>query len=283
MATLTEQLKIDKSVLEENVITATTKNNDVFDMLLPFIEENADLITTNVLGDVGMKALETNESLLKQTQKVVCRKAFSENISSLDLVLTATGFGIVSTQDTAPASKARVDALRSQVSRQWLKGLGILIDMLRRIDGWGSTEQADANIQTVFYSIDMLERYGRVTEVTQESWTQAQGYILAADQQLRKLISDEEMEALLDNIRNNETTDSQEKLLHLMRTVIGLYTQNDTPTGSFPRSILDNKIVEVMEKNPDEFQPYMKSEVYQARHFEDYANTKDSPLFIFNG
>lgn len=38
-----------------------------------------------------------------------------------------------------------------------------------------------------------------------------------------------------------------------------------------------------MEKNPDDFQPYMKSNVYQARHFEDYANTKDSPLFIFNG
>lgn len=281
--TTTDKLKIDKAVLEECVVTATTKNNDLYDMLRPFIEEDADLICDNVLGDVGMAALEADEKLLKQTQKVVCRKAFSENISSLDLVLTATGFGIVSTQDTAPASQARVEALRTQVERQWLQSLGILVDMLCKVDGWGETAQAEANIRTVFYSIGMLQTYGSVPKLTGEAWRQAQASINAADTELRKLVSAEQMDGLLSAIRNNTLNDVQKDVVISMRMFIGWFISDGTMYNPHGLDRNLDMMINLMEKHPDDFQQYMQSDVYQARHFTDYENTKESPLFIFGG
>lgn len=281
--TTTEKLKIDKTVLEECVVTATTKNNDLYDMLRPFIEEDADLICDNVLGDVGMAALEEDEKLLKQTQKVVCRKAFSENISSLDLVLTATGFGIVSTQDTAPASQARVEALRQQVERQWLQSLGILVDMLCKVEGWGATAQAEANIRTVFYSIGMLQTYGSVPKLTGEAWRQAQASINAADTELRKLVSDEEMDGLLSAIRENTLNDAQKDVVISMRLFIGWFISGGTRYDPHGMGRTLDRMINLMEKHPDDFPQYMQSDVYKARHFTDYENTKESPLFIFGG
>lgn len=279
----TDKLKIDKAVLEENVVTATTKNNDLYDMLIPFIEEDADLICDNVLGDVGMAALEEDEKLLKQTQKVVCRKAFSENISSLDLVLTATGFGIVSTQDTAPASQARVEALRTQVERQWPQSLGILVDMLCKVEGWGETAQAEANIRTVFYSIDMLRTYGSVPKLTGEAWRQEQASINAADTDLRKLVSDEEMDALLSAIRKNTLNDVQYDVILCMRLFIGWFISGGTTYDPHGMRHTMDMMINLMEKHPNDFPEYMQSDVYKARHFTDYENTKESPLFIFGG
>lgn len=279
----TDKLKIDKAVLEESVVTATTKNNDLYEMLLPFIEEDADLICDNVLGDVGMAALEADEKLLKQTQKVVCRKAFSENISSLDLVLTATGFGIVSTQDTAPASQARVEALRTQVERQWLQSFGILVDMLCKVESWGETAQAEANIRTVFYSIGMLQTYGSVPKLTGEAWRQAQASINAADTELRKLVSDEEMDALLSAIRKNTLNDVQKNVVISMRLFIGWFISGGTTYDPHGMRHTMDMMINLMEKHPDDFPEYMQSDVYKARHFTDYENTKESPLFIFGG
>lgn len=281
--TTTEKLKIDKVVLEECVVTATTKNNDLFDMLLPFIEENADMICENVLGEVGVKEIETNEKLLKQTQKVICRKAFAENISSLDLVLTATGFGIVSTQDTAPASQARVQALQKQVDRQWLLSLGILLNMLCKVDGWGDTAVADANIRTVFYSIDMLRTYGSVPELTREAWMQVQNDINKAERQLRAIVSDEEMDDLLNAIKTDTQTPKQKEVITDMRIFIGWYISGSYHQEPHSMDHEINRMINTMEKNPSDFESYMKSDVYQARHFKDYENTKDSPLFIFGG
>lgn len=45
------------------------------------------------------------------TAKLIATEVLSWAIPSLDLVLTPNGFGVVSTQNIAPASKERVDRL----------------------------------------------------------------------------------------------------------------------------------------------------------------------------
>ena len=47
----------------------------------------------------------------------ICLRAAYDAVPQMDLVLTPTGFGIVSNQNTAPASRERVDALRLQLRR----------------------------------------------------------------------------------------------------------------------------------------------------------------------
>lgn len=283
MGTLTKELKIDKEVLEANVVTATSKNNDVFEMLAPFIEEIAESIKDNVLGEPGYKAIASDDTLLQLTQRVVCREAFAENISSLDLVLTATGFGIVSTQDTAPASQARVQALQTQVTRQYLKSLGVLIDYLRKIvEGWGETAQAEANINNVFYDFNLMVNFCSQKNPTLDDWLNAQIAIRDADMVLRREISDEEMNDLLSRIRHNDITNAVQKVIYCAR-VITAELINQNTTGALPKLVKRamDRIFETMENNIEDFEPYKNSSEYKARHEEPYANTKDSPVYFW--
>lgn len=285
METLTEKLKIDRQVLEDAVATAASKNNDIFEMLSPFIEEFAEYIKDNILGDVGYKAIDSDEELLKLTQRVICRYAFANNISSLDLVLTATGFGIVSTQDTAPASQARVQELKTQVFRQYLKSKGVLIEYLRKkVEGWGDTMQAEDVIRNVFYNYNLMANFCSQKKPTMDDWLNAQSSINGADLILRKEISDEEMDELLDNIRHDKISTNEQRVIYDCRVFTAeLIKENTTGAHSKMARMTIKRIVEIMERHLEDFSAYKNSETYTARHFEDYENSKDSPVFFFNG
>jgi hypothetical protein len=276
-------MKITRQTLEESVVVATTKNNDIFETLTPNIELIAELVIDNVLGDVGMEAIEDGKhnDLLKAAQWAICREAFLDSVAHLDLVLTATGFGVVNTQDTAPASRQRVEALRDMVSRQWLKSFSHLVNLLIKVDGWGDTAQAEAQIHNVFYSFDHLVRYSsNGSQLSETDWQKAQPLINQADDKLRWLVSDEEMKDLLSRLRCSQLTETQNTVVEHMRRFIGTYIVS----GHFPVTTgIIGHILRTMEENIDDFLPYKNSLTYKARHFQDYENTKDSPLFIFNG
>ena len=171
--TATERMKITRQTLEESVVVATTKNNDIFETITPNIELVAELIIDNVLGDVGMEAIEdgSHPDLLQAAQWAICREAFLDTLAHLDLVLTATGFGVVNTQDTAPASRQRVEALHDMVSRQWLQSFSRLLNLLIQVDGWGDTAQAEAFIHNVFFSFDHLAHYAsNGSQLSESDW-----------------------------------------------------------------------------------------------------------------
>lgn len=281
--TATERMKITRQTLEESVVVATTKNNDIFETLTPNIELIAELVIDNVLGDVGMEAIEDGKhnDLLKTAQWAICREAFLDSVAHFDLVLTATGFGVVNTQDTAPASRQRVEALRDMVSRQWLKSFSHLVNLLIKVDGWGDTAQAEAQIHNVFYSFDHLVRYAsNGSQLSETDWQKAQPLINQADDKLRWLVSDEEMKDLLSRLRCSQLTETQNTVVEHMRRFIGTYIVFGNFNGT--KGIIGH-ILRTMEENIDDFLPYKNSQTYKARHFQDYENTKDSPLFIFNG
>ena len=281
--TATERMKITRQTLEESVVVATTKNNDIFETLTPNIELIAELVIDNVLGDVGMEAIEdgTHPELLKAAQWAICREAFLDSVAHLDLVLTATGFGVVNTQDTAPASRQRVEALRNMVSRQWLQSFSRLVSLLIKVDGWGDTAQAEAQIHNVFYSFDHLVRYAsNGSQLSETDWQKAQPLINQADDELRCLVSDEEMKDLLSRLRCSQLTETQKTVVEHMRRFIGAYIVFGNFNGT--KGIIEH-ILRTMEENLDDFLPYKNSQTYKARHYQDYENTKDSPLFIFNG
>lgn len=281
--TAKERMKITRQTLEESVVVATTKNNDIFETLTPNIELIAELVIDNVLGDVGMEAIEdgSHPDLLQAAQWAICREAFLDTLAHLDLVLTATGFGVVNTQDTAPASRQRVEALRNMVSRQWLQSFSHLQNLLMQVDGWGDTAQAEAIIHNVFFSFDHLARYAsNGSQLNESDWQKAQPLINQADDKLRWLVSDEEMKDLLGRIRCCQLTEKQKTVVEYMRRFIGSYIAFGNFNGT--KGIIGH-ILRTMEENIDEFLPYKNSQTYKARHTKDYENTKDSPLFIFNG
>lgn len=76
-------------------------------MIAPHLDDTLQSINRVLLGDMADK-LDTVPGLEAAVIKLVCLRTYQEQIPQLDLVLTPTGFGVVSNQNLAPASADRV-------------------------------------------------------------------------------------------------------------------------------------------------------------------------------
>ena len=113
-------LEITKKDFDTAVPAAKEPKGKIFEALQGSIEEQKYFIEAELLGIPGVTVVDTGEDaaaerLRRFVKQLVCVSAFVGGMRGLDLVLTATGFGVVSTQDTAPASKMRVDALEGEL------------------------------------------------------------------------------------------------------------------------------------------------------------------------
>lgn len=92
-------------------------------------------------GKAMLADINADNQLPREYKRLVCLTAFRSVFRQIDLVLTPTGFGIVSSGGVAPASKSRVDALYRQPLDEEAKASAIVVHLLRSLP-WGATVQA---------------------------------------------------------------------------------------------------------------------------------------------
>lgn len=271
-------LGIDRSVLEAAVPAAKSKNDGIYNALLPYLRFNASRLCWRMLGsNVCQKILDGELEELRTTAAwVACIETFCDNIRSLDVVLTNTGFGVVSTQDTAPASTARVDALLASLEVMALELRDNILDEIVKTDDW----DGDANdyFPTVFYKFEFLKKFASKRKPTADDWWGAIPYINEADQQFRDLLGDDQVNLLVCHLETSATTKEEDKAILLMRRLTGQYI-----LGNGSGHMVTHQLLDYVERHIDAFQYYAESEEYQARHYEGYANTQESPLYVFQG
>lgn len=224
-------------------------------------------------------ALDSSERLKNLAVPLVCIDAFVRTCRSLDLVLTATGFGIVSTDSTVPASKSRVDALIEELSLQELDLIDEMIQELMKVEGWGLTAQAQMRIPTLFYRPAQM---GLTTlKMTTDNWHRAVGLASTASAVLRNEISDEYMDELLLKMRTASLGNADiiivQKCVAFMADFISLYDIN----GGRPNDMMLRQVVHQLESYRDSYPTYTNSELYARRHAERYQNKKEDPTFFF--
>jgi hypothetical protein len=153
-------MEITKSEFEAILSVATSSHVEVYEKVEPHFTASYDECKADVLGDVGTSAAEgeNNEKLTVAVKQWVAIHAFLAVFRQLDLVLTPTGFGVVSSNQMAPASKQRVDALIGHLRDSALRAHGALLFRLCHVEGWGATDQARENIDTLFYDFRMLQK-----------------------------------------------------------------------------------------------------------------------------
>ena len=98
-------LEITKNDFERAVPAAREPKGKIFDVMQDAISMRLDIIGRELLGDPGTAAVEegtgsTADSLRLAVRHLACVGAFLTEMRGLDLVLTATGFGEVSTKET---------------------------------------------------------------------------------------------------------------------------------------------------------------------------------------
>lgn len=273
--------EITKDVFEKYVQAAKMpeRNTSVYNRLkLQFVAAYAMMIRTLVSPQCESE-LDTNERLKGLVVPLVCIDAFVRTCRSLDLVLTATGFGIVSTESTAPASKSRVDALIEQLSLQELDLIDEMIQELMKVDGWGLTEQAQRRVPTFFYRPQQMSQ--TTLKLTTDNWHTAQGRAVTASALLRNEISDEYMDELLLKLRTATLENADiiivQKCCRFMADFISTYEGN----GGIPNELMLRQVVHQLECYGDSYPTYTSSTLYARRHAQRYQNKKEDPSFFF--
>lgn len=275
------QREITKQVFESYVPAAKMpeRNDSVFERLQTQFNTVYQQLLLQVVGEEYESQFDTNELLKGTVVRFVCLQAFVNTIRSLDVVLTATGFGIVSTPSMAPASKNRVDALRDDCRLHATESLHHIVSMLIKTEGWGLTLQARQTVQTLFWSIFHMTQFTWLP-YTADSWQQARGRALIADAFLRKAISTEYMDELLQKIRTNALNENDVTVMNMCNTFTGGFISSYDTEKRPNQQQLDN-IMQQLETYPDEYPTYVQSETYKARHAERYQNRKEDPTFFF--
>lgn len=92
------------------------------------------------------------------TAKLIATEALSWAIPSLDLVLTPNGFGVVSTQNIAPASKERVNCLIGSLADYRDECIGNILPALGGESQWLTSSQALFFGETLFPDLAITDQ-----------------------------------------------------------------------------------------------------------------------------
>lgn len=278
------KMEITKDEFDRAVPAAREPKGVVFEALKPEIEELMHNISQFMLGEPGTEAVEKGEDdvadeLRSLVKRMACVKAFVREMRGLDIVLTATGFGVVSTQDTAPASKQRVDALEGQLRRTEGRLWDRLLACLFKVKGWADTPQRHQLVDSLFCSIEMLEQYAGIANPNLEDWAECVIERARAHMFLREHIGNEYMEELLSQMSSSSLTKENAVIVVMCRKYIGAHIAKNTAmmTEAYFR------MINMMERSLDKYPAYANSDAYRLNHFKPYENHADDSAFHFVG
>ena len=272
-------LKITKAAFDLAIPAAQEPKGTVFTKLESKIKEEIDDIAVDKLGDVGITAVNNNPSgkMAATVRALACVEVFLREMRGLDLVLTETGFGIVSTNNTAPASKMRVDALDGELRVKRLHLMDELLEECFKLEGW--YQQGLVMIDTLFCCFKFLRQFSGLQAPISKDWENAATTILDTDRWLREKISDEFMDELIGKLATNSLGDKDRGVVYQIRRIIGVAIQGNKGTAyEYFRRLMNT-----LEGDLDYFTTYANSSAYECNHFEPYENRQEDSAFHFIG
>lgn len=301
-------LEITKPLFESVIPSAIDPESGLFDRVKPFMETADMMLRTSLLGNgpymflidafspssetapdgaplspaTDFRQPATLEMIASSVQHYIVNWAMVLAIPQLDLILTSSGFGVVSSSQIAPASRDRVENLRrscDSAAHYWRDTL--LLQLL----GNSATQplavaspEFVAATSSLFWTEDQAR--AAITEAhTGQTLAGLRPLISRAETEIAKRISREQLVTLFTKMRQSDLTSAQLQVVGMLRSVAGALVALplDTPKA-FALRYLRN-IYEVMEDYPDDFAEYHSSSVYAGRHAPTYENRAQDPLF----
>lgn len=272
-------LKISKEEFDKAVPAAREPKGIIFGKLEGKINAAIVDIAEDKLGDAGVAVVNNNTTgeLAMTVMALASVDVFLREMRNLDLVLTGTGFGVVSTNDTAPASKMRVDALDGELRVKWLRLYDDLLEQCFRIDGWYA--QGLVIIDTLFCFFKFLRQFAGFQAPISKDWENATPTILDTDRWLRDKISDEFMDELIGQMATNGLSDKNRGVVHQIRRIFGVAIQGNKGTAyEYFRRLMNT-----LESDLESFQTYAGSQAFEVNHSKPYENRKEDGAFHFVG
>lgn len=274
-------IQISKTDFERYVPVATQPEDstEVFAMmqhglLAAWMQTRNEILGTVIANQLEDGTIAESSELMSDVKALVCMKAFANAVRRNDLILTPTGFGIVSTDKVAPASKDRVNAMLDELWQNIYDTRDSLVDALIGNADWYDSIQAEQVVATVFCHISDYKRYGADHE---QYYIGTDPKVRAANHILIQHISKEFNAELLTAIRRGTVTDAQLTVIEQMKRFIG---GNLAQNKYAARSAYED-LISTLDSSLETYTTYANSEAYKLNHFTHYANAADDPCYFF--
>ena len=210
------------------------------------------------------------------TAKLIASEALRRAIPSLDLVLTPNGFGVVSNQNVAPASKERVDRLIGSLADYRDDCIANLLPLLSRESDWLGSVQASFFGETLFPDLAITDQV-KGNGSKWEKYLEHHSQVIDLEASLaEEWLSPELMSALRsENLRGDLTAKRSEIVRQVKAQVVGYLR-----SGSFnSRRLAD--IVNRIRENEDDFPEWHQSETSKLFAPPVFRNEKKSKGYWF--
>lgn len=270
-------ITFSQEIFEKTCSSATNSTAEVYDMIAPHLDDTLQSINCVLLGDMADK-LDTIPGLEQAVTKLVCLRTYQEQIPQLDLVLTPTGFGVVSNQNLAPASADRVKNLLQQVTNAAEDTYDRCLELLVGTS-WADTAQARINIPNLMYTAKQLKMYVDFpsADVHRSKLLEFRTKIYQAEEKIRQHVSAEFFDHILEQARHNAFTKEESAMADYMCKFIGFCIAKNWPAA---KSMLE-RIENYAESKVEVFTSYKDSEAYKVKHFQTYQNEKDDSTYFW--
>lgn len=241
-----------------NVVTAVEGEKDLFTKITPHLTMAEAWLEANV---VKYEDIASNESAMTYAKIIVANEGFRKAIPSLDLILTENGFGIVSDNNVAPASRDRVNAL--------LDGLQATVD--EAIEALDTILNGAVLGGTVFKGYE-AQRQQEVAKDFFARWRADKPKIIAKEDSIAERVISQEVLQRLRNVAYNGSSAIEEIILQIkvQHLVIGKLTGK---MADFAIKATVREMVDLIRKHPDTFPNWENSEA--AKYWADYTYKND--------
>lgn len=277
-------ITIFKEDFERSLPVGASAHDEVFEAVYPAIEAALNNYYDMLLGEPGAQRVEStdeSEPLKYYFKMLVCVDAFLSVFRQLDLVLTSTGFGIVSNDTISPASKQRVDALEGLLRTALCRARAMVVQQLRS-EEWGVTEQAQNFVRHIYTEHYFFFATPGSGSRSYKDWEALQGAIVEAEEQLRVRFSDEQIEEVLRawRCKSRERMIGYGSFVQLARDFVDIWASKGREAL---HSALFRRLERLVEGCPETFCIYPTTTAYSSAHMLTFSNKKESSAFLFNG
>lgn len=254
---------------------------------MPFIERVAHFLD---LAEDWVRTTFTSESTFNticgytdsNEIKIICSRlvvadALRRAIPSLDIVLTPNGFGVVSTQNLAPASKPRVDRLVGSMLAHRDDCIAALLPELVGASKWLTSSQADFFGSTLFPDLGIVDAVGGATGSKWEKYLELRPQVIDLEASLaEEWLSPGLMSALRSENLRGDLTEKRSVIVRQVKAQILGYLKS----GSFSSRRLAD-IVNSIRENKDDFPEWHRSETAKLFAPPVFRNEKKAKGYWF--
>ncbi len=257
-----------------NSIKPVAGERPMIERLQPYLFMAEDYVRNEVAGEALFDSMaEETSPMAAMACAYVAMSALAAATRALDVVVTPNGFGVVSTQTIAPASRDRTESFRRSCIAQANKALARLLRRLEAVSEWAGTPQCTYFHGTTFPGMLLCESVAS----PDEDWAEIYPELMERAREVEEELAVHFISApLMSHLRGSQLNEQERHVAGVIRGQVVAKLKERPLNVSFLRDT-----VEFIRRQPKIFPLWTESETAKLYAPPVFQNDRNSSGFFF--